>query len=151
MGICTWDRPLTSTWEHVCGRMSFSIYLGMGNLKLRYFSSIYSSSLSHAGNSGHLSWMRLQLHQEQRYPLLPLCAVFLSVRQWHGCQCLGYLTCAQMLMHAIAGRGCTKTSESWPWAWNLLLHWGKETCVSGVKVPPTELSCCLTPSLPWYH
>ena len=109
MGICTWDCPLTFTWKHVCGRMSFSIYLGMGNLKQCYFSSIYSTSLSHAGNSGCLSLVRLQLLQEQRYPLLPVCAVFLCVRQWHVCQCLGYLTCAPMLMHAIAGRGCTKT------------------------------------------
>ena len=29
--------------------------------------------------------------------------------QWYGCQCLGFLTCTQMLMHAIAHGGCTDT------------------------------------------
>ena len=28
-------------------------------------------------------------------------------KQWYGCQCLGFLTCAQMLMQAIAHGGCT--------------------------------------------
>ena len=128
MGICTWDRPLTSTLECVCSRMSFGIYLGMCNLKVHYFFlSIYSTSLSHAGHSGRLSWVRLQLLQEQRYPLLPVHAVFLCVRQWHGCQRLGYLTCAQMLMHAIAGRGCTKTMRE-----------------SAVKADPGRKICCCT-------
>ena len=30
-------------------------------------------------------------------------------KQWYGCQCLGFLACAQMLMHAIAYGGCTDT------------------------------------------
>ena len=30
-------------------------------------------------------------------------------KQRYGCQCLGFLTCAQMLMHAIAHGGCTDT------------------------------------------
>ena len=30
-------------------------------------------------------------------------------RQWYGCQCLGFLTFAQTLMHAIAYWGCTNT------------------------------------------
>ena len=30
-------------------------------------------------------------------------------RHWYGCQCLGFLTCTQMLMHAIAHGGCTDT------------------------------------------
>ena len=29
--------------------------------------------------------------------------------QCYGCQCLGFLTCTHMLMHAIAHRGCTDT------------------------------------------
>ena len=29
----------------------------------------------------------------------------------YGCQCLGALTCAQMLMHAIAHGGCTDTAR----------------------------------------
>ena len=30
-------------------------------------------------------------------------------KQWYACQCLGSLTCAQMLMHALARGGCTDT------------------------------------------
>ena len=30
-------------------------------------------------------------------------------KQWYGCQCLGFLTCTQMLRHAIAHVGCTDT------------------------------------------
>ena len=30
-------------------------------------------------------------------------------KQWYGCQCLGFLMCVQMLIHAIAHGGCTIT------------------------------------------
>ena len=30
-------------------------------------------------------------------------------KQRYGCQCLGFLTCAQMLMHAVAHGGCANT------------------------------------------
>ena len=39
-----------------------------------------------------------------------MCAVFSCVQTMCvGCQCLGFLTCAQMLMHAIAHGDCTDT------------------------------------------
>ena len=112
------ECPSVFTWE--CVIWNYTIFFSPFILN-------YSTSLSHAGNSGHLSWVRLQLLQEQRYPLLPVHAVFLCVRQWHGCQRLGYLTCAQMLMHAIAGRGCTKTTRE-----------------SAVKADPGRKICCCT-------
>ena len=28
-------------------------------------------------------------------------------KEWYDCQCLGFLMCVQMLMYAIAHRGCT--------------------------------------------
>ena len=34
---------------------------------------------------------------------------FLVSEQWYGCQCLEFLTCTQMLMHAIAHGVCTDT------------------------------------------
>ena len=37
------------------------------------------------------------------------CGIFVWSIQRYGCQCLGYLTCAQMLLHAIAHEGCTDT------------------------------------------
>ena len=46
------------------------------------------------------------------------------------CWCLGFLTCAHMLMHAIAHGGCTDTvrvcTESWLWEKNPLSHRGLE-------------------------
>ena len=64
---------------------------------------------------------QVQQLQVQRYPFLSVCAVFKSSathsyqcvqyfpvsRQWCGCQCLGFLTRARMLIHAIAHGGCT--------------------------------------------
>ena len=59
-----------------------------------------------------------------------VCTVFSCVRQWYGCQYLGFLMCAQMLMHAIAHEGCMNTvkesalkvdQQECP-----LLHWSRE-------------------------
>ena len=51
--------------------------------------------------------------QEQRYPFcFCLCSFWVSKQCYnklYGCQCLGFLTRAQMLMHAIAHGGCTDT------------------------------------------
>ena len=50
--------------------------------------------------------------QEQHYPFL-LCLVFYFrvSKQWYGCQCLGFLTCTQMLACAIAHRACMDTTR----------------------------------------
>ena len=47
-----------------------------------------------------------QQPQEQRYPLLSVCAVFFLSKQRYGCQGLGFLRRTQMLMHATAHGGC---------------------------------------------
>ena len=48
--------------------------------------------------------------QEQRYPFLPVTEVCRCVQTMvYGCQCLGFLTCAQMLIDAIARGGCPDT------------------------------------------
>ena len=52
---------------------------------------------------------KAQQPQVQRYPFLSVCVVFRVSRRWYGCQCLGFLTCTQMLMQAIAHGGCTDT------------------------------------------
>ena len=49
--------------------------------------------------------------REQRYTFLSVCSI-LCVQQWYGCQCLGFLTCAQILMRAIAHRGCTRADTA---------------------------------------
>ena len=56
---------------------------------------------------------RLQQPQEQRYPFPRECAIFSCVQTMvHGCQCLGFLTCAQVSRHAIAHRGYTTLRAS---------------------------------------
>ena len=52
----------------------------------------YTLHLFLAGNSGRLTWIRLQQPQEQRYPLLTVRAVFSCC----ACLWLAFLTCAQM-------------------------------------------------------
>ena len=58
--------------------------------------------------------------------------------QWYGCECLGFLICAQMLMHAIAHRGCTDTVRESAlradWEKNPWSHWGIEQPISIVSV-----------------
>ena len=46
---------------------------------------------------------------------ISVCSIFCVFKQWYGCQCVGFLTCAQMLMHVIAHGGlksnCAHTSH----------------------------------------
>ena len=71
-----------------------------------------STSLSLAGNSGGLTRVIRQSSRKSSaiYPLLLVCAAFcvcsingMAARVWE------VLTCAQVLMHAIAHGGCTDT------------------------------------------
>ena len=63
-----------------------------------------------AGNLG-----TIQQPQEQCYPFLSVCSIFVCSNSvsgnWYDCQCLGFSMCAQMLMHAIAHGhgGCMDT------------------------------------------
>ena len=71
----------------------------------------FNTSLSVAGNPGRLTWVK----DSKPYSFLSVCAVFLCVSPntdmtIFGCQCSGCLTCAQMLMHAIATGGCTESA-----------------------------------------
>ena len=61
------------------------------------------------GNSGHLTWVR---HSSRKTSASHsyLCVQYFRVsEQLYDCQCLGLLTCADMLIHAIAQGGCTDT------------------------------------------
>ena len=60
---------------------------------------------------------KAQQLQERRYPFLPVCVCvqYFSVsKQWYGCQCLEFWAYVQMLMSAIAHRGCTDTVREPP-------------------------------------
>ena len=91
---------------------------------------IFSISLSFAVNSGRLAWVRHSsrkssaTHSYQRVQYFPVS------KRWYGCQCLGFLTSAQMLMHAIAHGGCSGTvrvcTGSWLWEKIPLLRRGLE-------------------------
>ena len=54
-----------------------------------FFFLFFSTSLSPVGNSGRLTWVRLQQQQEQRYPFLSVCVVFKSSAT-HSYQCVQY-------------------------------------------------------------
>ena len=67
------------------------------------------NSLSLAGNSGRLTWVRHSSRKSSATHSYQCVQNFCVSKQWHGCQCLGFLTCAQTLMHVIAHGGCTDT------------------------------------------
>ena len=58
---------------------------------------------------------RAQEPREQRYPFLSYQRVqyFRVSKQWYGCQRLGFLTCWQVLMHAIVHGSCRNTVSLW--------------------------------------
>ena len=68
-----------------------------------------STSLSLAGNWGCLTWVRHSSSKMSATHSSKCVQYFRVSKQWYGCQCLGLLTWAQMLVHAIAHRGCTDT------------------------------------------
>ena len=107
----------------------------------RYFFSFHSTSLSLAGNVGHFTWLRHSSCKSSAThscwcmtaaarAALPTpvgaCCTFMCPN--NGCQSLGFLTCAQLLMCAIAQGCCTDTVRESAlkvdWEKNILLHQG---------------------------
>ena len=71
---------------------------------------VFNSSLSLVGFLGCVTWVRLEQPQEQCHPYLPACAAFSWVQTMVWLAVFGiFFTHMQMLMHAIAYRGCTNT------------------------------------------
>ena len=88
----------------------------INNVKdLDLFFLLFSSSLSLVGNSDRLTCIRHKSHTSSATHFYPCVQYFCLSKQWHGCQCLGFLTWAQMLMHAIAHGGCTDTVLLFLW------------------------------------
>ena len=82
------------------------------------------------GNLGRLAWVR---HRATRSALpipVSVCAILRVSKQCYGCQCLGFLTFAQMLVHSIEHWGCTDTARESAlkvdWAKDSLPHQGLE-------------------------
>ena len=67
------------------------------------------TSLSLVENLGHLTWVRRSSHKTSTTHSYQFVEVFRLSEQWYGCQCLRFLTRAQMLMHVISQRGCADT------------------------------------------
>ena len=66
-------------------------------------------SLSRAGCTGHLTWVKHSSRKSSATHSYQCVQYFPVSKDWSDCQCLGFLTCTQMLMHAIAHGGCTDT------------------------------------------
>ena len=74
---------------------------------------VFCTSLTTVGNSGCFTWVRHSSPKSSTTHSYQCVQHFPVSKQWYGCQRLGFLTCAQTLMHAIAHGGCTNTvSES---------------------------------------
>ena len=70
----------------------------------------FSTPLLLAGNSGRLTLERHNSRKSSATQLVTVCAVFTCVQtKVYGCLCLGFLTYAHVLMHAIARGSCTHT------------------------------------------
>ena len=70
------------------------------NILFLFFSSfLYSSSLSLLENSRRLNWVRHSSHKSSATHSCHCVQCFRESKQWNVCQCLGFLTYAQMLMH----------------------------------------------------
>ena len=81
----------------------------MSDSALQYSVSHVLNSLSLAGNSGGLTWVRHSSRKSSATHWYQCVQYFCVSKQWYGRQCLRFLTCVQMLMHAIAHGGCTDT------------------------------------------
>ena len=61
-------------------------------------------SLSLVGNSGRLTWVSHNSRKGSATHSYQCVQYFHVSKQWYGCQSVGFLTCAHMLMHAICTR-----------------------------------------------
>ena len=116
-----WPRSFI-TCSDVVLRLTYGVSRGLVSVKrngiliiiiiiILKFRAFLSAGL--AGNLGRLTWVRH--NAAAAIAVLPTeysyrCMQYFHVsKQCYGCQCLGFLTCVQMLIHAIAHGGCTNT------------------------------------------
>ena len=85
--------------------------------------------MSHAGNSGHLTRVR---HSSHKSITTSMCCIFMC--QFYGSQCLGILTCIEVLMHVHGG--CTDTVRKSP----LKVDWEKN-CLPYTGLEPLSVLC----------
>ena len=86
------------------------LLLGGGGGRGVFFSFCFlNTSFSIRGSSGRLTWVNHSSHKSSATHFYRCVQYFRVSKQWYGCQSLGFLTSAQMVMHAIAYAGCTDT------------------------------------------
>ena len=67
------------------------------------------------------------------------CVQYLHVsKKWYGCQCLGFLTCSQMSMHATAHRGLYRQQKC--------LHWTLTLGEKSLAASRTQICISIMPS-----
>ena len=64
------------------------------------------------GNSDRLTWVRHSSCKSSTTHSYQCVQYIHASKQWYGCQCLVFLTCAQVSMHAISHGSCTVQSPS---------------------------------------
>ena len=95
-----------------------------------YKNKLFCISLSIVGNLHRLTWVRHSSRKSSTAHSCQYVSYFHVSKQWYGCQCLAFLTCAHMLRHVIAHRGCSDTVRQSAlevdWEKNPLSHQGLE-------------------------
>ena len=94
----------------ICGGVTVSLYPQKHETTLHssFFPFSLNTSLSFAGNLGRLTWVRQSRYKSSTTQLpspISVCNTFMWPKDGMTPSVLGFLTCAQMLMHAIAHRG----------------------------------------------
>ena len=91
---------------------------------------LFSTWFSLAGNSDRLTWVRHSSRKSSATNSYQYAVFSCILTMVYGCRCLGFLTCAQLLMHAMAHGVCTDTvigsALKADWEKNPLPHRGLE-------------------------
>ena len=101
-----------------CVQLAFSLLGAMCEISMCIYIPVYSLLLFVftyfiviCENSGHLAWVRHSSHKISAAHSCQCVRYFHVSKQCYGCQCLGFLTRAQMSMHLIKRWGCPDTAR----------------------------------------
>ena len=103
------------------------VWFGLGFFSVLFIIICFITLLSLAGNSGRLTRVRHSSRKSSATHSYQCVQYFrVSKRRPYGCQCSGFLTCAQMLLNAISHGGCTESALRADWEKNPLPRAGLE-------------------------
>ena len=98
------NESITTAWWGQCNTLSFPNQLLLFSVVV-----FFSTSLFFVRNFSHLTQVRHSSRKSSATHSYRCVQYFCVSKQWYGCQCLGFSTCTQMLMHATAYGGCADT------------------------------------------